>query len=313
MSKDQILITGSKGLIGSTLKSRLENLGIQVVGMDINYPTHHEEYGDIRDAQRFEEIAAECVGIVHLAAVSRVIFGERNPKLCWDVNVHGTDRILKSINNLSNRPWIIYASSREVYGQQIKLPVSEDANLLPLNIYARSKVFAEELVSEYRKNGLQTATVRFSSVYGSTDDHIDRVMPAFCRVAALGGVMRIDGKDNILDFTHIDDVVEGLIKIIHKLQGGCVDLPTIHFTSGRATTLLEAAEFAKRVSHYQVRYVEAPPRTFDVSSFFGNPERADRLLNWQAKISLQDGIERLVDQYRQEPELNEVDKYYSVI
>ncbi|UUM21009.1 NAD(P)-dependent oxidoreductase [Mycoavidus sp. SF9855] len=94
MSKDQILITGSKGLIGRALKSRLENLGIQVVGMDINYPTPHEEYGDIRDGQRFEEIAAECVGIVHLAAVSRVIFGERNPKLCWDVNVHGTDRIL---------------------------------------------------------------------------------------------------------------------------------------------------------------------------------------------------------------------------
>ncbi len=125
--------------------------------------------------------------------------------------------------------------------------------------------------------------------------------------------MRIDGKDNILDFTHIDDVVAGLIKIIHKLQDGCVDLPTIHFTSGRATTLLEAAELAKRVSHYQVKYVEAPPRTFDVYSFFGNPERADRLLNWQAKISLQDGIERLVGQYRKAAELNEVDNYYSVL
>ncbi len=149
MSKNQILITGSKGLIGGALKRRLENIGIKVVGMDINYPIHHKEYGDIRNAQRFEENAAECAGIVHLAAVSRVILGERDPELCWDVNLHGTDRILKSINNLSNKPWIIYASSREVYGQQIKLPVSEDANLLPLNIYARSKVFAEKLVSAY--------------------------------------------------------------------------------------------------------------------------------------------------------------------
>ncbi|BBO59251.1 NAD(P)-dependent oxidoreductase [Mycoavidus sp. B2-EB] len=312
MIENRVLITGSKGLIGNALKSCLERLGIQVVGMDIDYPTHHEAYGDIRDSKRFEELAAQCIGIVHLAAVSRVIWGERNPKLCWEINVNSTDNMLKTIRNLSNQPWIVYASSREVYGQQTRLPVSEDADLLPLNIYARSKLFAENLVSKYREHGLQTATVRFSSVYGSADDHVDRVIPAFCRVAALGGVMRIEGKDNILDFTHIDDVVDGLIKIIKKLQEGCMDLPTIHFTSGRATTLWQVAELAKRASHYSVKYMEAPSRTFDVSSFLGNPRLAHRLLNWKAKIPLQDGIARLVEQYMQEAELDEVDQCYSV-
>ncbi len=299
MRKDKILITGSKGLIGNALKKSLEQLGMQVIGIDINYPIHHEEHGDIRDHYSFKTLAAECVGIVHLAAVSRVIAGEKNPELCWEMNVDGTHNILKSINNLPNKPWIIYASSREVYGQQTKLPVSEDADLLPLNIYARSKVAAEKLVAEYRENGLQTATVRFSGVYGSTDDHIDRVIPAFCRVAALGGTMQIEGRGHTFDFTHIDDVVDGLIKVINKLQDGCIDLPTVHFTSGQAITLWDLSELAKSFSLTQVKYIEVPPRTFDISSFVGNTEFANLVLNWQAKVPLQDGIEKLIFQYRQ--------------
>ncbi len=308
MHKDKILITGSRGLIGKALKTCLEKSGIEVLGIDINCPIHHKEYGDIRDSSLLRKLASECVGVIHLAAVSRVVSGEKDPELCWEVNVGGTDNVLKSINSLSdNKPWIIYASSREVYGQQMTLPVSEDADLLPLNIYARSKVSAENLVTGYRKNGLQTATVRFSGVYGSTDDHVDRVIPAFCRVAAFGGTMQLEGKSITLDFTYIDDVVDGLMKIIKKLQDGHKDLPTVHFTSGQAITLWELAELAKKASFAKVEFIETHPRSFDISSFVGHTELANQLLNWKAETPLQDGIAKLVGQYRLESDSSNQD------
>jgi nucleoside-diphosphate-sugar epimerase len=95
-----------------------------------------------------------------------------------------------------------------------------------------------------------------------------------------------------------------LIKVIHKLQDGCIDLPTVHFTSGQAITLWDLSELAKSFSLIQVKYIEVTPRTFDISSFVGNTELANLVLNWQAKVPLQDGIGELIDQYRQESDFN---------
>lgn len=79
MHKDKILITGSKGLIGNALKKSLEQLGMQVIGIDIDYPIHHEEHGDIRDHYSFKTLAAECVGIVHLAAFPGLLLARKTP------------------------------------------------------------------------------------------------------------------------------------------------------------------------------------------------------------------------------------------
>jgi nucleoside-diphosphate-sugar epimerase len=298
--KSTILITGSKGLIGNALKKQLYTLGFQVKGMDTAYPFNHLEYGDFQDKELLKELASDCIGVVHLAGVSRVIAGEKNPPLCWSSNVEGTQKVLEVVKSLTTKPWIIYASSREVYGQPDQLPVKEDAPLLPLNVYARSKAAAEELVLNYRKQGLQTAIIRFSNVYGSADDHPDRVIPAFCKAAAFGGTIRIEGGHNIFDFTHIDDVIAGIIKVINKLQEGCFDLPALHLVSGQGTSLLQAAQMAKSVSNKSVKFSHAPSRTFDVGSFYGDPTLTNSLLDWRAKINIEEGIARLVKDFRAE-------------
>ncbi len=292
-----ILITGSKGLIGYHLKKQFDVLGIPWLGIDVGYTTNHSEYGDIQDLELLKKLAAKVSGIVHLAAVSRVITGEKDPELCWNINVLGTRHILEAARASATKPWVIYASSREVYGQQKKLPVAEEATLAPINVYAQSKVAAEQLIMEYRENGLQTAILRFSNVYGSIDDHADRVIPAFCRVAAQGGTIRIDGGENTFDFTHIEDVVDGIIKVIDKLDRGSHDFQTTHFTSGQPTTLLKAAEVAKSVSKNRVNFVEAPSRSFDVSTFYGDTAHAFRTLGWKTKTGIVEGISQLVKQF----------------
>ncbi len=301
MEEKKILITGSKGLIGHALKSQLQISGFQVIEIDLRYPQRHPNHGDVRDLKRLEALSQDCCGIVHLAGVSRVIAGEKNPELCWDMNVNGTHAILAAALKSPSRPWVIYASSREVYGQQILLPVKESALLSPVNVYAKSKIAAENAVLEYRAQGLQTAILRFSNVYGSLNDYEDRVIPAFCKAAALGGTIRIDGSHNVFDFTYIDDVVEGIISAINVLEKGRSDLPAIHFTTGKGTTLLEAATFAKKSSHFKVLFQEMPSRTFDVGRFYGDPSLAFEHLGWRASVMIEEGINRLVRLFEAQP------------
>ncbi len=127
------------------------------------------------------------------------------------------------------RPWVVYASSREVYGDPATLPVPEDAPLEPVNIYGRSKAAAEAAVGRAREAGLATAIVRFSNVFGSTADHRDRVVPAFARAAATGGTISIEGAENTFDFTHVEDVGRGLALLVECLKDGHRALPPIHY------------------------------------------------------------------------------------
>nr|HQD83784.1 SDR family oxidoreductase [Quisquiliibacterium sp.] len=239
---------------------------------------------------------AGCVGVVHLAAVSRVIDGERDPARCWAVNVEGTRTVVEAAQSSPLRPWVIYASSREVYGQPSALPASEDCDRAPLNVYGRSKVAAEDLVTA---SGLAHAIVRFSNVYGATRDHADRVVPAFARQAALGLPLRVDGSGNTFDFTHLSDTVRGVMAVIARLQRG-ETVPALHFVTGHATTLggLAALAIALAGSTSEVR--EAPSRNFDVHAFQGDPARAALTLGWRAQVPLRDGLARLIEAFRTE-------------
>lgn len=296
----RILITGAKGLLGHHLSQALSQKGFEVVGLDAGFPVDHASWGDIVDRDRLRSLADGCQGIVHLAAVSRVIWGEQDPEKCRQVNIAGTENVLQVAREIDSRPWVLYASSREVYGQQDKLPVQEDAALQPLNVYAHTKVTAERLVREGREQGLKTAIVRYSSVYGSIQDHSDRVLPAFCRAAVCGENLRIEGLQNLFDFTYIEDAVAGTIALIQRLEQGDLSLPPIHLTTGKGTTLLEAAEMAIAAAHSSSQIREAPPRSYDVARFVGDPARANQLLHWKARVSLEDGIQRLVTAFQQE-------------
>ena len=114
-----VLITGSSGLIGTVLRRKLALSGRRVVGLDLRSPA--DIVLDIRDMANRSDLPA-ISGVVHLAAISGVIHGERNPELCESVNVAGTRAVLEAAANMSSRPWLIYASSREVYGESRSCP-----------------------------------------------------------------------------------------------------------------------------------------------------------------------------------------------
>lgn len=290
-----ILITGSSGLLGSRLSAVLLARGLEVRPFDIRRSLAE----DTRDGDALRAALEGVEGVVHLAAISRVVWAERHPVLADAINVGALRTLLDVAVAMRRKPWIVFASSREVYGDAPELPVAEDAPLRPLNVYARGKVAGERLVSEARAAGLTTAVCRFSNVYGAVHDHADRVVVAFARAAAQGGRLRLEGADNVFDFTHVEDVIEGLATLVAALRAGEV-LPPIHFVSGTATSLSALAALAVQAAApgTGIETTEAAPRSFDVARFVGDPARARAILGWQAHTPLHSGFERLVAAFR---------------
>jgi UDP-glucose 4-epimerase len=287
-----VLITGSEGLIGRHLSPRLASCGFRLKGFDIRRSMQE----DVRDSHALTAALDGAEGVVHLAAVSRVVWGELDPATCIATNVTAVRRLFDAAIRAARRPWVVFMSSREVYGDAAALPVDEDAPLQPMNVYARSKRDGELLAREARDAGLVVNVGRLSSVYGCTDDHADRVVPAFAKAAACGGSIRVEGHSNTLDFTFIDDIADGIARLVAATARG-EGYPPIHFVSGQATTLGALAELAVSRARAPVESIESPSRDYDVSHFVGNPARARALLGWSATVPIAQGLERLIAGY----------------
>lgn len=296
----RILVTGSAGLIGRPLCAALRLAGYEVDGFDLR--AAGEEYGDVRDEGALRSAVIGCDGVIHLAAMSRVLEAEDAPEACHATNVGGVRNVLAAMAARERAGaraarWLVLASSREIYGNPASLPADEDAPAQPINRYAASKVEGERLLAAAAAGGRRAMIVRFSNVYGSVADYPDRVVPAFAMAAAHGGRLVVRGPDQVLDFTHIDDLVRGLLRLVAVFGDARVDVPTLHFVTGRGTSLGELAAMSAALSPTGCEMVEAPKTGIHVGRFIGCGARARRWLDWAPEIEIEDGLRRLVASY----------------
>jgi UDP-glucose 4-epimerase len=290
----KILVTGSDGLVGTRLCSLLERAGNEVVRVDLRPRRKSSLAVDVLDFRSLSSSAAGCAGLIHLAAVSRVVWGETDPERCLRTNVLGTANIAELAASLPTKPWVMFASSREVYGHPRSLPVAESHATAPINVYGRSKLFAEHILRSLQQAGRRAAVVRLSSVYGSADDHHDRVVPAFCRAALANDRLCVNGSNCTFDFTHVDDVAEGIFRMAQMLSSGDALPEPIHLVSGVPTSLHALATLVIRCAISRSAIVEQPPRKYDMSYFVGDPARAEALLGWKVVTTLDKGVARLL-------------------
>ncbi len=285
----KILLTGSSGLVGRNLSRALVSRGAQLRHFDVA----RSPLENVRNAVSCKSAVAGVDGIVHLAAISRVITAEKDPPLCRAVNIEGLRTLLAAAVDSAEKPWFLFVSSREVYGDSGQFPVSEDASYAPRNHYARSKVFGERLTYAAREQGVCANIARLSTVYGDVADYPDRVLPAFCIAAARGAELQVQGADVMLDAVHVRDAAEGLARLMSRTAGGD-RLPPIHFVSGRGTTLREMADIAVAAAESRSTVIESAARDYGVRAFIGDPTRAEHILGWTALIAVRHGIRDLV-------------------
>lgn len=301
----RLLITGSYGLVGSVLSGACLRAGHDVTPFDV-VRSGTSRLEDICDRAALAERMAGCDGVIHLAAISRVAWGEDRPDLCLRTNVEGTRTVVEAALEQPQRPWLIFASSREVYGNPPNRCVVESDPIAPVNTYGRSKAEGERIVDQARTRGLATAILRLSNVYGGRRDHPDRAVPALLTDALAGEDLVITGGDNYFDFVHVDDCVTGLMATAGLLAAGARALPPIHLATGVETSLHDLATLAVAICASGSRIVETPARPFDVSGFCGNPARARDLLGWQAETDLRTGLMQLADDLRRNGPLDPV-------
>lgn len=283
-----ILITGAAGLIGRHLCSRLEVQGVKFRRFDFRIDPNQ----DIRSRNALQQALDGVTGVVHLAAISRVLWSQEDPDGCYATNVTAVS-LLTELCLQGSRPWLLFASSREVYGNPVRFPVHEDQAMVPVNIYGRSKRDGELIVARARQSGLLANICRFSNVYGCPYDHEDRAAMAFAKRAIHGGTMRLTGGGTTFDFTHVYDVVDGIWRMIQQMNSN-KEMPPIHFASGKGTTLGQLAQIAATYASYPVEIDEMPARSFDVSGFVGDPSRAAELLGWTSTTSVNQGLSQLI-------------------
>jgi len=310
----RIIITGGEGFIGSNLALKLLNKNIRVSSIDFRKENNYLEINgidqykaDIRNYNSLKNTINGVDGVIHLAALSRVIWAEKHTQLCLDSNIKGTLNVLEAIQKSKNKPWFILGSSREVYGETNGSPISESNQLEPINIYGISKLSAEKITRLYSsKHNINSVILRFSNVYGGLNDIFDRVTPKFVLQSLMDKPVQINGGEQIFDFTHIDDTVDGILASIDYLNNNGNERinDSFHILPGEANTLQKLASNIQNILNKEIEVKFAPRRTYDVDKFVGNPTKASEILRFKCKYNFLEGLKRTIKLYSDEYERN---------
>lgn len=297
-----ILITGAAGLIGTAARTHFESAGWKVSTLDIKSQDLDgrgvDFVGDIVEFDELNNALNNVDGVLHLAAVSRVIDAELDKAECTRVNVHGTSRLLNEAS-LAGCKWFIFGSSREVYGEPTTLPVKEEGGVAPINHYGHAKVEGERMVRKHcEQYGMAHSNLRFSNVYGHPGDHQTRLVNAFLRRALKSEPLEIHGGGQVFDFTHLDDTVCAISKAAETLHQKRISLPPIHVLPGTPVSIEDLARHVLEITGSESNVVYTEGRDYDVERFHGDPSRLRELLGHECHVDIRTGLERSAALFR---------------
>jgi UDP-glucose 4-epimerase len=310
----RILVTGSSGQIGTNLALRLQRDGHEVFGVDKRQNTwiddhswyllqdlagHYPSYPGGIGGVEYPEVDL----VVHLAAHAKVHQLVRQPHRALE-NAIMTFNVLEYARG-RNLP-IIFSSSREVYGdvhrfEEYAETVADFA--YTESTYSASKIAGEAFIYSYaRCYGLRYLVFRFSNVYGRYDNDLQRmvrVLPLFTHKLARGEPITVYGEQKTLDFTYIDDCVEGVCRGIDALASGQIANETINLAYGTGNRLLRAAELLAAELGVEPDITIAPPLLGEVTHYVADVQKARDLLGYEPQVPLEDGLRRSVEWFKE--------------
>ena len=310
-SYSKILVTGGAGFIGSHIVDRLLKEGFEVTVID-NLSTgrreniaHHQNRknfqlvkGDIRNTALVKNVVEDVDAVFHEAALVSVPRSVENPLLANEVNVSGTLNVLKTSAD-ANVKRFIHASSSSVYGETETLPKHEKLTSQPISPYAVSKLAAENYVKVYYEvYGLNTVCLRYFNVYGPRQTYgpYSGVITIFINRLLKNEppIIYGDGKQT-RDFTYIQDVVEAnMLALTRKRAIGEV----LNIATGTKTTINQLAAMLQQVMNKtNFKPTHANPRPGDIKHSYADVTKAKKLLQYNPKISLKNGLIELVKWY----------------
>jgi UDP-glucuronate 4-epimerase len=310
-----VLVTGGAGFIGSHLVEALLRDGRDVVALD-NFDTFYDPAikrrnvsgylgrpgftlveGDIRDAAKVDTIfASHRIGVVvHLAARAGVRPSIEQPLLYSDVNLNGTVVLLEACRK-HNVGKMVFGSSSSVYGNNAKVPFSEKDDVdRPISPYAATKRSGELLCATYNAlYRLNVFCLRFFTVYGPRQ-RPEMAIHKFTRFIDRGlPLPRFGDGSTRRDYTYIDDIVHGVMRSVERVQG----YEILNLGGAHTTSLQELIGYLEQRLGNKAIVEPQPDQPGDVVATWADVEKAKRLLGYDPKVGIEEGLSRFVDWYR---------------
>jgi UDP-glucuronate 4-epimerase len=298
----RVLVTGTSGQIGTNLALRLQQEGHEVLGVDKRPNPWTDEFPYLRRdlADGMGGIADPPDVVVHLAAHAKVHQLVEEPERALE-NMTVTFNVLEFARQ-AGVP-IVFSSSREVYGDVRRFEGYGESTAdfaFTESTYSASKIAGEAMIYSYaRCYGLPYLVFRFSNVYGRYDndlDRMERVLPLFTqRIVRNEPITIFGGEDKTLDFTYVDDCVDGIVLGINALVQRRVVNETINLAYGQGNTLVRAAELIGEAVGRDPEITLAPSRLGEVTYYVADISKAKELLDWTPRTPLERGIPLAVE------------------
>jgi UDP-glucuronate 4-epimerase len=241
--------------------------------------------------------------VIHLAARAGVRQSRQQPHLYEAVNVAGTLNLLELCREFRVRKFI-FSSSSSVYGATCQAPFSEDQNeLRPISVYAATKLSAETLCYTYAHLfALPVICLRLFTVYGPRQ-RPDLAIHKFTALLEAGCPVPVFGDGSMArDYTHVDDIIGGVLATLNHTPVGRGGVPFDLFNLGssRPVTLNELIELLERFTGKKALRKESPLQPGDMPLTWADVSKAKRLLGYRPAREFATGIRRFVDWYRNE-------------
>ena len=295
------VITGGAGFIGSHITKTLVEQGHNVTILD-NLNTGKEKNlelikekinfvkGDIRDNKLLEEIMVDTDGVFHQAALASVQDSFSKPDEYHDVNVNGTENILKLAKK--NDFKVVYASSSSVYGNPEKIPIKESDSKKPINPYAETKLRKEELAVKYSKIGVKVIGLRYFNVFGKGQSkEYAGVLKLFLERIRDGLPPKINGDGTqFRDFVFVGDVAEANIMSMKSE----VNHEFFNVGTNTSITILDLAKTIIKFSGLNIEPIFGPSLKGDVMKTIADISLIKEKIGWQPKVMLESWMNEII-------------------
>lgn len=295
----KILVLGSNGFVGTNLISYLRKKGFDTADVDVSPPASictdiskkEQFFSDLKDV--------EFDAVVHLAAITNIRDTIENPYRCYDVNCMGTLNVLELASQRGVKR-LIYASSANVYGLPLELPVKESTPFNPRSPYDYSKVIGEYLVQSYhRHKGLPAAILRSWKLFGEHDfprSAISKFIRACLRNERIP--LFNSGRDTT-DPYHVENYCHAVELCLTKSEavGEAFNVGT-----GNELSIRQIAETVRKITESSSKLQLLPPRsTLETKPMRSYPsiEKIERLLGYSPIVTLEEGLRRTIDFWSQ--------------
>jgi UDP-glucuronate 4-epimerase len=327
------LVTGVAGFIGMHVAERLLSMGHEVVGLD-NLNDYYDvalkearlarlqeltgfsfQRVDLSDDAAMREVFAQgrFSHVVHLGAQAGVRYSLTHPHVYIDSNVRGTLNVLEGCR-AQGIEHLTFASTSSVYGLNARMPYSPDHGVdHPVSLYASTKRAGELFAHNYAELfGVPITALRFFTVYGPWG-RPDMSPMIFARKILAGEPLEVFnfGKHR-RDFTYIDDIVEGVVRVLVKppVANPAWDAVTASPSSSRApfricnighsepVELLYFIELLERALGREAQKTLLPMQPGDVENTYADMSHLEALVGYRPQVSIEEGVERFVSWYR---------------